>query len=95
MNFDPPDTPAARAFRKQIEKANARFGGAEVCHGCRRPLKSAELTYVGTGRRRGHLMCVARCCRHMIKILVGFGVWYAMRDTSASWLADIEPRGRA
>jgi hypothetical protein len=51
MSFIRPDTPEAAAFRRQIEAANRRFGGDEVCHGCRRPLKSGELLWVvGTDR---------------------------------------------
>jgi hypothetical protein len=71
MTFIRPDAPEAAEFRKQVEAANRKFGGAECCHGCRRKLRSGELTYIGTSRRRGHLMCVARCCRdlHMLRRL--------------------------
>jgi hypothetical protein len=95
MSFIHPDTPEAAAFRRQVETANRRFGGAEVCHGCRRPLKSGELNWIGTARRRGHLMVVAGCCRQKLKVLLGFSVWHAAADIPAAWLDAIPPEGSA
>jgi hypothetical protein len=40
-------------------------------------------------------MIVAPCCRHRLRILVGFGVWHAMADVPAEWLSAIAPRGSA
>jgi hypothetical protein len=95
MGFVRPNTPEAARFRQQVERANRRYGGAEVCHGCKRKLKSGELEYIGLARKRGHLMVVAGCCQHLLKILVGFGVWHSAADTPAEWLDVIPPRGRA
>jgi hypothetical protein len=95
MSFIRPDAPEAAAFRRAVEAANHRFGGAEVCHGCRRLLKSGELNWIGTSRKRGHLMVVAGCCRQKIKILLGLSVWYAAANIPAAWLSAIPPRGSA
>ena len=95
MNFVRPNTPEAAKFGKQVERANRKFGGAEVCHGCRRKLKSGEMEYIGLARKRGHLMVVAGCCRHLLKSLVGFSVWYSAAEMPAKWLGVIPPKGRA
>jgi hypothetical protein len=91
MSYSPTD-----ALRREVEKANRKFGGAEVCHGCRRRLKSGEMNWVGrTSRKGGRVMVVANCCRGRLKVLVGFAIWYAMADAPAAWLNAIPPKGNA
>jgi hypothetical protein len=94
MSFVPPNTREAAEFRRQIEAANARYGGG-VCHRCRRRLESGERTLIGSVGRRGSLMVVGNCCRHRLRSVVGIGIWCLPGDLPAAWLDLIEPVGPA
>jgi hypothetical protein len=91
--IEPKSGPDA-AFRRQVERANRRFGGAEVCHGCQRPLKSGEFTWIGECRR-GRLMVVAACCAWQLEVLLGFATWWAKSDLPAELLAELPAEGSA
>jgi hypothetical protein len=91
-----------RVFRRLILKANHCNGGADVCHGCRRPLQSPEATVTGQDRHR-RLMVVAHCCAGRLAFVLGYGI-YVSRDEDpdrvvdaarAVQLAMAELRGRA
>lgn len=82
------------AFRRLIERANARGGGGDHCHGCGRALASGESTAVGTDRR-GNPRVMARCCVGRLSVIVGFGVYLAAADAPAEWLAAVPAEGMA
>jgi hypothetical protein len=83
------------AFQRAVEEANRRFGGAGVCHGCKRQLKSGELQLVGLACKRGRLMIVASCCLGKLKVLVGCAVWYKAAEIPPAWLDWTPPEGSA
>jgi hypothetical protein len=91
-----------RAFRRLILKANHCNGGGDVCHGCRRPLRSPETTLTGQDRN-GRLMVVAQCCARRLVVVLGYGIYFARDEdpdrvvdaARAVQLAMAEPRGRA
>jgi hypothetical protein len=92
--FVPPGTPAADRFRLAVERANRKWGGGEVCHGCRRPLASGERTVIGADRRH-KLRVVGSCCSGMLQSIHGFGMFIRAADAPADYLNLVPTRGRA
>jgi hypothetical protein len=96
------DSDAARATRRRkprytrlIVRANHRHGGAAICHGCKRPLASGEITLFGYDHTGAGIVVAVKCCGGLLKIALGYGCWVAAQDAPASWLRGFKPWGRA
>jgi hypothetical protein len=92
----------ARALRRLLEKANRRHGGSDVCHGCRRPLRSLETTVIGKDSH-GLPLVVASCCTGRLVTALGGGLYIpdgedperVARAARIAQLTFTEPKGRA